>query len=67
MEVLATEGLDLGAAGRRREEQLAALRGEIERAEGKLGNAGFVEKAPPAVVEGERVKLARYRAELEAL
>jgi len=67
VEVLATDGLDLEAAGRRREERLGALRAEIERAERKLGNAGFVEKAPPAVVEGERAKLARYRAELEAL
>ena len=40
---------------------------EIERSEGKLANPGFVEKAPPAVVEAEREKLARLRAELEAL
>jgi len=67
VEVLATEGLDLEAAARRREERRGALRAEIERAERKLRNAGFVEKAPPAVVEGERAKLARLRAELEAL
>ena len=67
VEVLATEGLDLEAAGRRREERRGALRAEIERAERKLANAGFLEKAPPEVVEGERAKLERFRSELEAL
>ncbi|MGH2986843.1 MAG: class I tRNA ligase family protein, partial [Solirubrobacterales bacterium] len=43
------------------------LRLEIERAEAKLDNEGFVAKAPPEVVEAEREKLARYRAELEEL
>jgi valyl-tRNA synthetase len=43
------------------------LRKEIARAEGILGNEGFVANAPPEVVEGEREKLARYRRELDAL
>ena len=43
------------------------LRSEIERAERKLDNEGFVAKAPAEVVEAERDKLARYRAELEEL
>ena len=43
------------------------LRGEIERIERKLANQGFVAKAPPEVVEGERTKLADYRAELDRL
>ena len=37
------------------------------RAERKLGNQGFVAKAPPEVVQAEREKLERLRAELEAL
>ena len=37
------------------------------RAEGKLGNQGFVANAPGDVVEAEREKLAAYRAELEEL
>ena len=41
---------------------------EIERIEKKLSNEGFVAKAPAAVIEGERAKLAKYletRAALE--
>ena len=34
--------------------------GEISRIEKKLSNEGFVAKAPAAVVEGERAKLAKY-------
>ncbi len=34
--------------------------GEIERIEKKLANEGFVSKAPAAVIEGERAKLAKY-------
>jgi valyl-tRNA synthetase len=48
---------------KRREE----LRAEVERGERKLGNEGFVAKAPPEVVEEERGKLERYRAELAEL
>jgi hypothetical protein len=40
---------------------------EIERVQEKLARPGFVEKAPAAVVEGERERLRRLRAELEAL
>ena len=53
------------------EKKLAAkreqLRGEIERGERKLANKGFVEKAPPEVVEEERRKLDEYRRALERL
>ena len=43
------------------------LRREVARAEGMLANDRFVERAPPAVVEAERAKLERYRAELAEL
>ena len=65
--VLASDDVDLGAAERRRDEQRATLGSEIVRAERKLANAGFVAKAPAAVVDGERAKLERLRAELESL
>ncbi|HEX2086379.1 MAG TPA: class I tRNA ligase family protein, partial [Solirubrobacteraceae bacterium] len=65
--VLPTDGLDLGAAERKRAAERERLESEIARAEGKLGNEGFVAKAPEAVVAAEREKLDRLRAELEAL
>jgi valyl-tRNA synthetase len=65
--VLPSPDVDVEAAERRLEARRAELRSEIERAERKLGNEGFVSKAPPHVVDAEREKLARYRAELERL
>ena len=40
---------------------------EIARAEGKLNNAGFVSKAPAALVEAEKEKLEKNRQMLAAL
>jgi valyl-tRNA synthetase len=65
--VLASEAVDLEAAARRTEARRAALAKEIERAEGKLANQGFVAKAPAHVVEGEREKLERLKRELADL
>jgi valyl-tRNA synthetase len=60
-------GVDPADEARKREAQRKELEAEIARAEGKLANAGFVAKAPDAVVQAERDKLERLRAELEAL
>src|SRR4051794_35205197 len=65
--VLPTDSIDTEEAERRRTTQRENLEREIARAEGKLANEQFVAKAPPAVVEGERAKLERYRAELAEL
>jgi valyl-tRNA synthetase len=65
--VFPTEGVDLGAAEKKRDAERKRLEGEIKRAEGKLANERFVANAPEAVVAEEREKLERYRAELEAL
>jgi valyl-tRNA synthetase len=67
VEILAGEGLDLEAAQRKRHAERAKIEDEIDYAERKLANRGFVEKAPPAVVQAERDKLARLKAELETL
>jgi valyl-tRNA synthetase len=65
--VLAGGGFDPEQAERRRAERRAELEAEVARAEGKLANERFVERAPAHVVEGERAKLERLRGELEAL
>jgi valyl-tRNA synthetase len=67
IEILASDELDLEAAQRKRDQRRAKLQAEIDRSQRKLENQGFVAKAPPAVVQEERDKLARLRAELEAL
>jgi valyl-tRNA synthetase len=46
---------------------LARLTGEVERLEQKLSNEGFVSRAKPDVVDGERRKLDGYRNELLAV
>ena len=67
VQILASPEIDAEAVaarlGRRREE----LRSEVARAEGKLANEKFVARAPAELVEEERAKLERYRAELEEL
>ncbi|MGC2373616.1 MAG: valine--tRNA ligase [Solirubrobacteraceae bacterium] len=67
LEVLSGEGLDLGAAERRRALAGEKLLAEIDRVQDKLSNSGFVEKAPAHVVQGERERLDHLRAELAAL
>jgi len=67
VEVIGGEGFDAEAVERRRAEQRAKLESEIRRVESKLGNDGFVAKAPPQVVQAERDKLAQLQEELGAL
>ncbi|HEX8856012.1 MAG TPA: valine--tRNA ligase, partial [Thermoleophilaceae bacterium] len=67
VQVLRSDAIDTGEAERRREAEVKRLQSEIARAEGKLANSGFVSKAPEHVVEAERQKLARLKAELEEL
>jgi valyl-tRNA synthetase len=67
VEVLSNEGLDLQAAEHRRAAARERLEAEIGRVRTKLANEGFVAKAPVAVVDGERTKLAHLEAELGAL
>ncbi|MCQ2457063.1 MAG: valine--tRNA ligase, partial [Clostridia bacterium] len=53
--------IDFKAEAERLEKELAAVDGEIKRAEGKLANEGFVSRAPAAVVDAEKAKLEKYR------
>jgi valyl-tRNA synthetase len=59
--------VDAAQVRRRIAERRETLRAEVERAERKLSNQGFVSNAPAEVVEAEREKLTTYRAELEEL
>ncbi|HQZ45712.1 MAG TPA: class I tRNA ligase family protein, partial [Usitatibacteraceae bacterium] len=59
--------IDLAAERERLAKEAARLDAEIAKAETKLGNPSFVERAKPAVVEQERKRLADFRAKLEDL
>ena len=59
--------IDFEAERKRLEGELAAVDGEIKRAEGKLANEGFVSRAPAAVVDGERQKLEKYKEKKESI
>jgi valyl-tRNA synthetase len=65
--ILPTADVDTEAFLARVDARRSELRSEVERGEKKLSNRGFVEKAPPEVVEEEREKLDAYRRELESL
>jgi valyl-tRNA synthetase len=67
VEILPSEQVDATQVRRRIAERRETLRAEVERAERKLSNRGFVSNAPAEVVEAEREKLTTYRAELEEL
>ena len=67
VEILASDELDVEEAERKHAARREKLEQELERVTRKLGNEGFVSKAPPDVVRGERDKLERLRAEIEAL
>jgi valyl-tRNA synthetase len=65
--ILSTAGVDTEAFLARVDARREELRKEVERGEKKLSNRGFVDKAPPEVVQEERAKLEAYRRELESL
>ncbi len=52
--------IDIAKELERLDKEKTKLDGEIKRLNGKLSNESFVSKAPAAVVEQERAKLAKY-------
>jgi valyl-tRNA synthetase len=59
--------IDVEAEQARLAKEVSRLQGEITKADAKLGNAGFVARAPAAVVEQERARLADFRQSLARL
>ena len=62
------EGLvDLDAERSRIDKELKKVEGELAKSQGKLASETFVANAPPAVVEQERVRLAEWTSQRDAL
>jgi valyl-tRNA synthetase len=56
--------IDIAAEKARLGKEAARLQGELAKANGKLSNEAFVAKAPPAVIEQERRRIADFNATL---
>ncbi|MBK5941985.1 valine--tRNA ligase [Halochromatium roseum] len=59
--------IDKDAELKRLDKEIAKLKADIERIEGKLANPNFVDKAPAAVVDKERERVAEQQAALDNL
>ena len=57
--------IDVKAERERLGKEIARLQGEISKANGKLNNENFVAKAPPAVIEQEKKRVAEFGGTLE--
>ncbi|MEN9886621.1 MAG: Valine--tRNA ligase, partial [Pseudomonadota bacterium] len=59
--------IDVAAEKARLSKEIARLQGEITKANGKLSNEAFVAKAPPAVIDQEKKRMADFSAMVEKM
>ena len=59
--------IDVEAEKARLAKEAARLEGEISKAQGKLSNEAFVAKAPPAVIEQEKKRVADFTTKLAGI
>ncbi|NLE59731.1 MAG: class I tRNA ligase family protein [Planctomycetes bacterium] len=67
MQIFVANVIDAAAERKRLEKDLAGLDKQIAGIEGKLSNAGFVERAPAEVVQRERERLAELQAKRQTV
>ena len=59
--------IDVDAEKARLTKDIGKIEGEIKKISGKLGNQGFLDKAPEAVIEENKARLAEEEARRDKL